>query len=604
MLCSMCLLPRFPRVLGSAGASWLALAGGLVLGVGAGCSGEPAVTKAGNPVPAAQPGGPLQRDTLVIATVQDAQDMLYLVSQSTIDAAISEATNFQPMDADFNCKLTHDPQFAASWQFSDDGKSITVHLREDITWEDGKPVSADDYKFTYDLAADPAVASPRLESLALMVPDARPRVIDAHTVRFDFKEAYDRTTMLSHIGLPLVPRHVLDLPGLDRASLRGHVINSDAPLASGPWRVASWERNAKLVLEPNPKFTGPKSYIPKLKRVIFKVIPEYANRLIELESGSVDLMEQVQVSDADKLAADHPEIQLKRRGWRGMDTVLWNTVDSADHQAQGALALARPGVKPAEVKPNRIFGDRAVRRALASALDVDKLIKDLLTSQVTGAVYGRPAIGTITPSLCGAHNDNIQRFAFDPASTIEQLKALGWADTNGDGWLDKDGLPMRFTMITNTGNQRRAKAAIIIQANLKAIGADMQIEQLETNTFFERLRSRDFDAALSGWSAGLLVDPGHFWAPHSEFNFTSYHNPRVDELIATGMSEPDYEKAKPLWHELQQTIYDDQPYAFLYWMDEIVAVNGRFQNAAIDISSPYRKLYQWSVAVDKVKYLQ
>ncbi len=567
-----------------------------------GCSGEEAAVKPGNPVPAAQEGGPLQRDALVIATPVDAKDLLYVVSQTASDSAIIEATSMSAMDGDFDCKITYQPELAASWQFSEDGKSITVHLRDDVTWEDGQPVTADDYKFTYDLVADPAVASPRLDMLSHMLPDARPRVIDAHTVEFQFKEAYDRTTMLSHLGIPFVPKHVLDSPGVDRASLRGHAINATAPLANGPWRVATWEKNARIVLEPNPKFTGPKSMIPKLKRVIFKVIPEYATRLLELENGSVDLMDQVLVADADKLAAEHPEIQLHRRGWRTLDSVLWNTIDPVDYKAK--LDTAKPGVKPSDVKPNHLFGDREVRRALASAVDVDKLIKDLLTSQVTGEVYGRPAIGTITPALCGAHNDNLQRLPFDPASARTQLAALGWTDSNGDGWLDKGGEVMRFTMITNAGNQRRAKAAVIIQSNLKDVGVDMQIEQLESNTFFERLRARDYDAALSGFAAGLLIDPGAFWAPNAEFNFTSYRNPKVDDLIARGMSEPDYEKAKPIWQELQQTIYDDQPFAFLYWMDDIVAVNSRFQNTAIDILSPYRRLYQWSVPVDKVKYQQ
>ncbi len=567
-----------------------------------GCSGEEAAVKPGNPVPAAQEGGPLQRDALVIATPVDAKDLLYVVSQTASDSAIIEATSMSAMDGDFDCKITYQPELAASWQFSEDGKSITVHLRDDVTWEDGQPVTADDYKFTYDLVADPAVASPRLDMLSHMLPDARPRVIDAHTVEFQFKEAYDRTTMLSHLGIPFVPKHVLDSPGVDRASLRGHAINATAPLANGPWRVATWEKNARIVLEPNPKFTGPKSMIPKLKRVIFKVIPEYATRLLELENGSVDLMDQVLVADADKLAAEHPEIQLHRRGWRTLDSVLWNTIDPVDYKAK--LDTAKPGVKPSDVKPNHLFGDREVRRALASAVDVDKLIKDLLTSQVTGEVYGRPAIGTITPALCGAHNDNLQRLPFDPASARTQLAALGWTDSNGDGWLDKGGEVMRFTMITNAGNQRRAKAAVIIQSNLKDVGVDMQIEQLESNTFFERLRARDYDAALSGFAAGLLIDPGAFWAPNAEFNFTSYRNPKVDDLIARGMSEPDYEKAKPIWPELQQTIYDDQPFAFLYWMDDIVAVNSRFQNTAIDILSPYRRLYQWSVPVDKVKYQQ
>ncbi len=125
-----------------------------------------------------------------------------------------------------------------------------------------------------------------------------------------------------------------------------------------------------------------------------------------------------------------------------------------------------------------------------------------------------------------------------------------------------------------------------------------------SNTFFERLRKRDYEAALSGWSAGLFVDPSAIWGPDSEFNFTSYRNPEVADLIAKGLSTPDPEAAKPIWMDLQQKVYDDQPYAFLYWMDEIVAVHSRFENTTVDILSPYRNLDDWSVPADKVKYKQ
>lgn len=584
----------------TAAAARLLLLAGLTAAIA--CSGQEPQGKPGNPVAAAQPGGPLQRDTLVIATAQDPKDLLYLYSQSASDSPVIEALNLPPMDADFDCRMTFDPALAASWQFGDDGKSITLHLRDGVTWEDGHPVTAEDYRFTYDRVADPAVASARADVVARMVPGARPRVVDAHTVTFEFTEPYDRVAMLQHVNLPLLPKHVLDNAAVDGATLRAHALNTNAPLSNGPWRLAAWEKNTRLVLEPNPKFTGPASYIPRLKRVIFKVIPEYADRVAALAAGSVDLVDQLLVADADMLASEHPEVQLRRRGWRTMDTVMWNTVDAADH-ARRAAGL-RPGEHPTDAAPNRIFGDRDVRRALASAIDVDKLIKDLLTSPVTGEVYGRPAIGTITPALCGAHADDIQRFPFDPAATRTQLAALGWTDSNGDGWLDKDGQPMRFTMLTNAGNQRRARAATLIQANLKDVGIDMQIEQLESNTFFERLRARDYDAALSGWAAGLNVDAAAIWGADSEFNFTSYRSARVDELLARGAAEPDADRAKPIWQDLQRTIYDDQPYAFLYWMDEVVGVNDRFQNTAIDITSPYRRLYQWSVPVDKVKYTE
>ncbi len=542
------------------------------------------------------------QDTLVIAAQSDAKDMLYVVSQAASDSHIIGATNWAAVDSDFDCKIKYKPQIAKEWTFSEDGKTLSLTLRDDLKWPDGTPVTAKDYKRTFDLVANPAVASPRMEHTRRMVEDARPKVIDDQHVEFHFTQAYDRDTMLAHASLPFVPAHLLETA--DVGSLRAHPLNATAPAANGPWRVATWEKNARLVLEPNPTFSGPESHKPKLRRVIFKVLPEYATRLVELENGSVDVMEAVLVSDADKIAKAHPDIRLHRRGWRSMDYVAWNAIDPADYKAAASKTPDTEKVDVTTVKPHPIFGDRDVRRALANAIDVDKLIKDLLTSEATGEVYGRPSIGTLTPALCGVHNDNVQRVPYDPTVARARLAELGWTDSNGDGVLDKNGVPMRFSLMTNGGNARRAKAAIIVQANLKAIGVDAEIETIESNTFFERLRKRDYEAALSGWSAGLFVDPSAIWGEGSEFNFTSYRNPEVQALIEQGLSEPDAEKAKPIWMDLQAKIYDDQPYAFLYWMDEIVAVHSRFENTTVDVLSPYRNLEQWSVPADKVKYKQ
>ncbi|MFT4977145.1 MAG: peptide/nickel transport system substrate-binding protein [Myxococcota bacterium] len=127
---------------------------------------------------------------------------------------------------------------------------------------------------------------------------------------------------------------------------------------------------------------------------------------------------------------------------------------------------------------------------------------------------------------------------------------------------------------------------------------------MESNTFFERLRKKDYEAALSGWSAGLFVDPSVIWTsgPEYEFNFVTYKNERVDELIAQGLRTPDPAVAAPIWLEMQQLIYDDQPYAFLYWMDEIVGVHERFEDAKVNVSGALTDLHTWHVPADQVKY--
>ncbi|MDG1479970.1 MAG: ABC transporter substrate-binding protein [Myxococcota bacterium] len=542
------------------------------------------------------------RDTLVIAFQSDAESLLDVVSQSAADGEIIQNLNYPIIDADFDCEMKPRPALAKSWEWNEDGTILSMELRDDISWSDGTKVTASDIAFTMELVADSKVASPRIAYIENMKADGRPKVIDETHIEWHFTHAYDRITQASHAAvLHTAPRHILE--GADRATLRGHAFNTK-PTINGRWKLAKWDRGERIVLEPNENWTGPADEMPKLERVIFRVLPEYATRLIELETGGVDLMQGILVSDADRLAKEHPEIKLHRRGWRSIDYVAWNQVDSADFKAMAAAVPEGERIDLDAVKRHHIFGDREVRRALAKAVNVDKLIDDLLKSETTGEVYGKPAVGTITPALCNVHNDDIERIGFDPSAARSELEGLGWTDSDGNGILDKDGRELSFSLMTNSGNKRRANASIIIQATLKQAGVHVELETVESNTFFERLRKKDYEAALSGWSAGLFVDPTVIWhsGPEYEFNFVSYKNERVDELIEAGLREPDPEKSAPLWQEMQQLIYDDQPYAFLYWMDEIVGVNERFEDPKIDVQGAFRDLHSWWVPADKVKY--
>ncbi len=540
------------------------------------------------------------RDTLVIAYQSDADVLNSVVHQTAADGMIINNINYTPTNPEFECELTYGPGVYGSWEWNEAQTEMTVKLRPGVMWSDGTPVTAADIDFTYELIADPVVASPRMAYIEHMEEGA-PEVVDDHTVVFRFDHAYDRITMEAHAGFTPVPHHVLK--DADRATLRGHEFSRN-PIITGPWKVADWKPDERIVLEPNEEFTGDPKDAARIERVIFKILPEYATRLVELENGQVDLMQAILVQDADRLAVEHPEIKLYRRGWRSQDYVAWNQLDFEDYKAKKEARGTDPEWKWEDVKRHHIFGDKETRIALSKAVDVDKMMNDLLTSKVTGESYAKRSVSTITPALCSVHNNDIQPIAFDPEAAKADLAAVGWTDTDGDGVLDKDGKPFRFTLMTNSGNPRRAKGAIIMQAQLKDVGVDMQIETIEANTFFERLRKKDYEAALSGWSAGLFVDMTDIW--HSgdkyEFNFTSYADPEVDDLIDRAIAEPDPVKNAALWKQAQARIYEDQPYTFLYWMDEIVGVHSRFKDAKVDVLSAFRDLRSWWVPTEEVKY--
>ncbi|MEQ1565350.1 MAG: ABC transporter substrate-binding protein [Myxococcota bacterium] len=552
-----------------------------VLAILAGCTGGATEAPVPAPTDAPPPVGDEPRDTLVIGVLADIGNLVPVVSDGAFDATILDLLSYPLFESSFDCSLKKSPGVAKSWDWRDDGKVLSMELRDDLKWEDGAPVTVEDLVFTYELVGDPTVASPRLSHVERMTADGRPKVIDPTHIEWHFTAPYDRDTQMAHAGLPLVPKHLFGTA--DRATLRGHE-RARSPLSYGPWRIAKWEPNQQLVLEPNPNFTGPEEHRPHLKRVIFQVIPDPGTRLLELEAGKIDMMENLLVSDADRLRESHPNLRMVRRGWRSQDSIIWN--------------LSNP-----------LFADVKVRKALAMATDVDAMIGHVLTSAVTHEAYARRSIGTVTPALCGVHNDDVVPIPFQLEAARALLAEAGWRDTDNDGWLDKDGKPFSFTLTTNTGNKRRGDTSLAFQDQMKKVGVEVKLQPVETNTMFERGRKRDFEALLSGWSAGLFVDPGVIWKcddpannKRAELNFGGYCNEEVDDLIDQGLTTANAREAAPIWKSVQAKIYEDQPYLFLWWMDEIDAIDARFENTTIDVLSPYNNLHDWEVPADKVKY--
>ena len=130
----------------------------------------------------------------------------------------------------------------------------------------------------------------------------------------------------------------------------------------------------------------------------------------------------------------------------------------------------------------------------------------------------------------------------------------------------------------------------------------VDVDAIEFNAMMGRAHRRDFDALLAGWSAALFPDPSPFWTTGAGFNYPGYSDPEVDALIARGLATRDPAEAAPIWQEVQERIYADQPYLFLYWRDEVIAIDGRFQGAEPNVLHAYPDLHRWRVPAGEVKY--
>jgi len=176
------------------------------------------------------------------------------------------------------------------------------------------------------------------------------------------------------------------------------------------------------------------------------------------------------------------------------------------------------------------------------------------------------------------------------------LNAEGWKDSNGDGWLEKNGKPFRFELMTNYGNPVRRDLAVLLQAQFKKIGVDAQIQFYDWSVFLDRFREGSYDAVLSAWRVSSKLELRSFW--HSEsiwngFNRFFYKNPKVDALIDSVEQISDPEKEKGLWWRLQSVIYRDQPVLFLYVPDRVIAYRDCLKKPDFHPLSTYYYLYRW-----------
>ena len=535
----------------------------IALTAAGGCGGDSAVPP--SELITTAPSEPAPGGTLVVGYPADFSVLNPVVARSTLEMEVLDFLFPRLVSYDFDCRCQARPGLAESWTFGEDGLSLTFHLRDDAHWTDGEAIDADDVIFTLDLIRDPQVGSPYIALMQSLRAEQPVEKVDAHTVTLHFAARVAQQNMLNQVtACALVPEHVLrDEP---RDQLRGSTFN-EAPVTAGAFSVDRWTRGQELVLVRNE--SPPLSQKAWLDRIVYRVLPEYTTRLMELKTGRIDMMLGIAVEDLKQLRSDHPEITLNRRGMRSTDYIAWNL----EHD---------------------LFEDPRVRRALAHAIDVEAMMAALLKSG--NEVYGQRAVGTITPELCDVRVADLATIAADRVQARALFAEAGWEDTDGDGVLDKDGKPFRFVLEASGGNPRRSLVQTIVQQQLRDVGVDVALGTLESNAFHGKLIARDFEAALLGLNGELFVDPSAVWhSSDAPFNVSSYANPRVDALIEEGLLLDDPAEAAVRWQELQKLIYEDQPCCFLYWRDEIVGIHSRFEGTTIDVLSPFGRMERWWV---------
>lgn len=512
-------------------------------------------------------GSPERGGTAVIVEGADMTLPLAILAQGTLDGNLGGDVMFMELlrgdwDDGRLVFLTADESpmaMAKSYEYTGaDSASMRFHMRSGLRWSDGTPITADDVVFTYSILGDPGLASPLQHYVEFL------ESVEAEndsTVVFHFERRYPE--MLTHSAVPIIPRHVFGdtAPG----EIRNHPqlqnpANGNLPV-SGPYMIGSWERGQRIVLVRNPHFE-PAGY---LDQIVFRIIPDPMTRIIELQNGSVDFVGGLTLDQVPQLRAQAQHVRFELEEKRFYDYIGYNGERFAP------------------------FGDSDIRRAMGLAIDVPAMIAALEMDE-----FAVPAGGPYAPIFRDLYDPEGQApLSFDSAAARQILEEKGWLDMDGDGILDREGQPFRFTLLTNAGNQRRADVAQIVQQQWRRLGIDAQIQIREFNSLQQNLTSGDFQAILAGWSVGLSPDLSALWMPDSPFNYTRYNSPELVSLIQRALQQPTYEASVPFWREAATRIVQDRPYTWLYFMDSVDGLNNRLKGTVVDTYGPYQNVWEW-----------
>ncbi|WP_440416825.1 ABC transporter substrate-binding protein [Paenibacillus sp. SAFN-117] len=505
-------------------------------------------------------------DTLIIGM----QDFKGLFNGIYGETAYDNYVNSAIFDSLIQVKKdgTYEPSVAKKWEVSDDKLVYTFHLRDDVKFTDGTPLTAEDVAFTLTVLHDKSYDGPSdimkakikggkeyKEGTASEVEGIK--VIDEHTIEITTTEVSAST--LANIGDVIIPKHYY---GKDykQGSLDYMKELHQKPLGSGPYIMEAYVPGQEVRFVANENYFKGKPKIPKL---IYKVTSSDTN-IQSLQAGETDSETQVTVSK------DNVEL-LKSLGF--LDINLFPT------NGYGYIGFNHNDPK---------FKDKRVRQALTYGLNREEIVE---------AVYQGNAkvINVPQSNVSWAYTDDVNKYEFNLEKAAQLLDEAGWK-VGADGIREKDGVKFKIHFLATTPNPVNDVIIPVAQENYKELGIAFEPDMLDFNAVKEKQKKGDFDMFFLAWQLTPDPDSTNVFGTNGSQNEIGYSNPKVDELLAKGLLELDIEKRKPIYHELYKELNEDPPYIYLYQRTDILPINARAQGW--DVSSfkrfPY-SLYHVSI---------
>jgi peptide/nickel transport system substrate-binding protein len=426
---------------------------------------------------------------------------------------------------------------AERYEISEDKKTYTVILKQNIRWHDGEPLTADDVLFTVDTIQNPVINSPLLSSLKGVTVEK----IDDQTVKFTITEPF--APFLSSLTFGILPVHIWGdvLPesiGLAEFNIR--------PVGSGPYQFASLQknRNGDIKSYTLKSYRGYHGQVPYISTIMVKFYPDFDSALEAAKNKNVDGVSFVPRSKQSMLARND-DILIRRFELPQYTAIFFN-------------------------QKNGLMKDKSIRQAFAMAVD-----RQALVTQVLGA-DGTLVNGPIPEGFIG-YSPDISIPAFDPVAARKILDDNKWAFLEGETVRKKGSAELRFTL-TTVDQPDYVRTAELLKAAWESINVGVTINIVPPTRFQQDiLRTKNYEALLYGELIGSDPDPFPFW--HSSqslgegLNLSNYFNKNADKLLQDARQTTSLEEREKMYIEFQKILADDLPALFLFSPSYLYAVH-------------------------------
>ncbi|MGI9455704.1 MAG: ABC transporter substrate-binding protein [Aeoliella sp.] len=494
----------------------------------------------------------------------EANSLNPLMISSVVDFELLELSGLQLLGFDADFTPFAQGWAVESWQTSDDHMMDKFVLRDDLTWSDGKRLTAHDVAFSFQTIMNPRVTIPAVRSSTQHLRWVH--AYDDRTVVIFHKKAMGSWT--ENVQFPIVPKHIYensidDDPTMENSDYHLKFLNK--PVTCGPYKYVSRTRGQEIVLERREEYwqSGDKQIRPKpyFKRVRCRVMKDPNTILLSLKKGELN---SARVTAEQWLTqTDGSDFYGRNTKVRGLEWtefhIAWNT--------------KRP-----------YFSDKRVRKAMALAFDHKEMLDTIF--------YGLtdPGRGAFNPSAWMASNKPVA-YQRDLDAAEDLLEEAGWGDEDGDGYLDKRVggrlVPFKFTLLSSE-TPNSIKVCTLLKDNLDQIGIECDVKVTEWTALQDKALKHQFDAMLAGWGTG--TDPAtldNIFKTGGGRNYGQFSNARVDELFDLAQAEFDRAKRAEYYAEMHDILWEEQAYLWLFYRPSLYGVSKQIRGFNFSPRDPF-----------------